>query len=140
MNINVIQYSVALALIALTNLFEFINRGFYFDFQLVCGSRWSNCNPKTMIGRHCATVNLLHTVAYNAVSLASYSVGSKGLANVEFLILIAVLLSWVKYYLYTRVLKHVVDTRCSISNKSRIICNVLNWAEMIIIGIAILRV
>lgn len=134
-------YSVALALIAFTNLFEFINGDNYWHFQsLAFSEKLSKKELKAMVSSHCVTINLLHMVAYNAVALASYCVSSKGLDNVELIILGIMLLGCVKYYLYNRVLKQVIDTRCSISSNSRILCNSLNWAEMIIMIIAILLV
>lgn len=137
----VMSYTFALALIACTNSFEFINGDNYWCFQsLAFSEKISKKELKSMITSHCVTINLLHIVAYNAVALASYCVSSKGLENVQFIILGVMLLSCVKYYLYNRVLKRVVDTRCSISNNSRIMCNSLNWAEMIVMVIAILLV
>lgn len=137
----VISYSVALALIACTNLFEFINNGDYWRFQsLAFSEKLSKKELKAMVSSHCVTINLLHIVAYNAVALASYCVSSKGLDNVELIILGVMILGCFKYYLYNRVLKQVIDTRCSISSNSRILCNSLNWAEMIIMIIAILLV
>lgn len=135
------SYSVALALIACTNLFEFINGDNYWHFQsLAFSEKLSKKELKAMVSNHCVTINLLHMVAYNAVALASYCVSSKGLENVELIILGVMLLGGIKYYLYNRVLKQVIDTRCSISSNSRILCNSLNWAEMITMVIAILLV
>ena len=137
----VISYSVALALIAFTNLFEFINGDNYWHFQsLAFSEKLSKKELKTMVSNRCVTINLLHMVAYNAVALASYCVSSRGLDNVELIILGVMILGCVKYYLYNRVLKQVIDTRCSISSNSRILCNSLNWAEMITMVIAILLV
>lgn len=132
------SYSVALALIACTNLFEFINGDNYWHFQsLAFSEKLSKKELKAMVSNHCVTINLLHIVAYNAVALASYCVIPKGLDNVELIILGVMLLGSVKYYLYNRVLKQVVDTRCSISSNSRLLCNSLNWAEIIAMIIAI---
>ena len=137
----VISYSVALALIAFTNLFEFINGDNYWHFQsLAFSEKLSKKELKTMVSNRCVTINLLHMVAYNAVALASYCVSSRGLDNVELIILGVMILGCVKYYLYNRVLKQVIDTRCSIGSNSRILCNSLNWAEMITMVIAILLV
>lgn len=137
----VMSYSVALALIACTNLFEFINGDNYWHFQsLAFSEKLSKNELKAMVSNHCVTINLLHIVAYNAVALASYCVSPKGLDNVELIILGVMLLGCVKYYLYNRVLKQVIDTRCSVSSNSRILCNSLNWAEMITMIIAILLV
>ena len=137
----VMSYSVALALIAFTNLFEFINGDNYWHFQsLAFSEKLSKKELKAMVSNRCVTINLSHMVAYNAVALASYCVSSKGLDNVELIILGVMILGCFKYYLYNRVLKQVIDTRCSISSNSRILCNSLNWAEMITMVIAILLV
>lgn len=141
MNNPVMSYSVALALIAFTNLFEFIKGDNYWHFQsLAFSEKLSKKELKTMVSNRCVTINLLHMVAYNAVALASYRVSSKGLDNVELIILGVMILGCFKYYLYNRVLKRVIDTRCNISSNSRILCNSLNWAEMITMIIAILLV
>ena len=141
MNNPVMSYTFALALIACTNSFEFINGDNYWHFQsLAFSEKLSKKELKAMVSSHCVTINLLHMVAYNAVALASYCVSSKGLDNVELIILGVMILGCFKYYLYNRVLKQVIDTRCSISSNSRILCNSLNWAEMITMVIAILLV
>lgn len=137
----VMSYSVALALITCTNLFEFINGDNYWHFQsLAFSEKLSKKELKAMVSNHCVTINLLHIVAYNAIALASYCVSPKGLDNVQLIILGVMLLGCVKYYLYNRVLKQVIDTRCSISSNSMILCNSLNWAEIITMIIAILLV